>query len=343
MALLEVDALTVRFGGLTAVDRVGFTVDEGQIVSLIGPNGAGKTTLFNAVTAVHPASAGRVRFAGGDLRAPLSLGALARILTTALGVAGLVQVCSDIEGLWQVAIVDRFDYQQQTWALYEAWYAAALHVVADGLWPAVMGGIVGAAAAFNVWRTGRLQPLRARRMGIARTFQNIRLFKEMSVIDNVLVGLAGAPYGPLAAVLRLPRWRRGETAMRIRARDMLDFVGLGRFADLPAGGLPYGHQRRLEIARALAGDPRLLLLDEPAAGMNPAEGGELIELIRAIRARGVTVLLIEHHMNVVMGISDRVVVLDHGVKIADGDPKTVSCDAAVIEAYLGKDLGGDKS
>lgn len=249
--IMEVKNLTVKFGGLTALDDVSFDIRRGEILGLIGPNGAGKTTCFNAMTGVYKPTSGKVFLEG------VSIGGRRRHRIT--------------------------------------------------------------------------------RLGLARTFQNIRLFGEMTALENVVVGLdARHKTSVVGALLRLPRHVREEKSSIGRAMALLEFVGIGEDAAVLSRNLSYGHQRRLEIARALATDPKVLCLDEPAAGFNPAEKEGLMDLIRAIRDDGYTILLIEHDMKLVMGVTDRIVVLEFGKKLADGLPVEIRNDPRVVAAYLGE-------
>ncbi len=253
MTILEVESVSVNFGGLAALKRVGFAIGEGEIVGLIGPNGAGKTTLFNCLSGFLTPSEGRIRFRGTPV-------------------------------------------------------------------------------------TG-LAPHQITALGMTRTFQTSRVFKRMTVMEHLLVGHhLHQRTGFWAAVLR-PGWvgreeadalQRGRQTLALFGEDLLPY--LNDFAD----ALSYANKRRLEIARALVGEPRLLLLDEPTAGMNPRESADVVELMRTIRKAGVTVLLIEHDMKVIMGISDRIVVLDHGEKIAEGLPQEIRRNEDVIRAYMGR-------
>jgi branched-chain amino acid transport system ATP-binding protein len=249
--VLEANGVTMRFGGLTAVDDVSMRVHEGEIVGLIGPNGAGKTTFFNCLTGMYIPTEGQVELNGQTLPP---------------------------------------------------------------------------------------KPLKVVRAGMARTFQNIRLFANMTALENVMVGrYCRTSSMAITSIIRGPKFRREEAQTRQRAQELLDYVGLSRSTELLARNMPYGDQRRLEIARALATDPQLLLLDEPTAGMNPKETEETMQLIFKIRDSGLAVVVIEHDMRFIFNLCDRVLCLVRGSLLVEGSPTEVQSDHRVIEAYIGGD------
>lgn len=337
MSTLELSNVTRRFGGLVAVQNISCAVKPGEIYSVIGPNGAGKTTLFNVITGIYQPSEGQVQFSDGETHRSFSAKDAAMIFFVAIFTGILLEIVWYLQSAWEAGINSNYVYQGAF-----PWGKAVkdfLIFYRSTSWGPFLGGVlIGGAAALSIWFQFRRTPEFITGLGMNRTFQNIRLFKEMTVIDNVISGMKNQRNASLVSgMLNLASEKKAYLDAHKKAEEVLRFVELHDNASAAAGSLPYGHQRRLEIARALAAEPKLILLDEPAAGMNPTEASDLMDLIKKIRDTGITVILIEHHMKVVMGISDRIIVLDYGNQIAEGSPEEIRANPKVIAAYLGKD------